>query len=177
MPTALFVFLFVLVLCAVAWAVFRHKSKQGNQSAANVGIRVPPGAAVTLRTQGVAVVLLQKIGSSVVQASKRAECVLADDALYCIGEEQPAWGARVRLAKTVKEPGDRFLTEPPSLLAGGSLTFAAHLSPWLIDCLPSLPENGLLLQLDHDAAWHLNVPEAARWYGELVGCFAHASRR
>jgi hypothetical protein len=130
-------------------------------------------AQVRRQAEGASVVVLLQGGSSVRQVPRKATCTLTDDGITCLSEDG-RWGARARFAPGAPAIGDVAIAAPPALIKGGAAA-GGELPGWLAAALPSLPPEGLVLQLQIGLTWLVAVPDAEAWFGDVTRALGAAA--
>jgi hypothetical protein len=123
-------------------------------------------AKVLRRAEGASVVVIQQVGSSIRQVPRKATCTLTADGLTCLSDDG-RWGARARFAPGAPVIGDVALGGAPALIKGGAAA-GGEVPGWLAAALPSLPPDGVILQLQIGLTWLVAVPEPEAWFADLT---------
>jgi hypothetical protein len=158
----------VLAVAAAVTALFvplRIAVAKQRQAVETVRARLAAARNVRRRADGVAVEVIQVIGTSPARVSRKATLALVDDGLYCLGDDG-RWGARVRFGQGAPGIGDVALVTAPCLVKGG--TAAGDVAAPLAPLLASLPPDGLLLQFGGGLSWFVAAPDTEAWFAALM---------
>jgi hypothetical protein len=126
-------------------------------------------AKILRRAEGASVLVIQQAGSSIRQVARKATCALTADGLTCLSEDG-RWGARARFAPGAPAIGDVAIAVAPALVKGGAAA-GGELPAWIAAALPSLPPDGVILQLQIGLTWLVAVPEPEAWFADLSRAF------
>jgi hypothetical protein len=119
------------------------------------------------RAEGVPVEGLFHMRGSVGRSTTLTTCARTDDGFYCLSDDG-RWGWRIPFAAGAPpQPGDLVLAAAPCLVNNGIVL--GNLAGWLVSLVPTLPSEGLVLQVQGGSlAWVVAVPNADEWYGALM---------